>query len=87
MPKQEYIGYEKSDLINCNDLKCGELGEIRDSITYGGSIITKTIYGFILIYSQNTRYLPFETNWSGKPNFTVRKLNPSEKIILSNEDS
>lgn len=72
----------KSKIINCSELKYGELGEIVDCDGHNGDIITKIYKDFLLVYSVNS-HEAFKACWDN-PAFMVRVLEPDESITLSN---
>ena len=83
---------EKKEQVTCGseELRHGELGEIV-SLTVGiitdafGGVITRTYDGLVLLYHPT---IPaFETTWSSRDAFIVRKLGKGERIILTNEES
>jgi hypothetical protein len=84
--------FDKKEQVTCGseELGYGELGEIV-SLKNGepcdpvGSVITRTFYGLVLLYHPTKP--AFETTWSSRDVFIVRKLGKGERVILTNEES
>ena len=84
--------FDKKEQVTCGseELKYGELGEIV-SLENGepcdavGGVITWCYKGLVLLYHPTKP--AFETSWSSRDNFIVRKLGKDERIILTNEES
>ena len=84
--------FEKREQVTCGseELGYGELGEIvslknGESLEATGGVITRTFYGLVLLYHPTKP--AFETTWSSRDAFIVRKLGKGERIILTNEES
>lgn len=83
---QQFVSNVNTIGTSASEMKVGELAEVISPEEYKGSVIVRTYFGLVSVYSTSSTYPAFDTVWSVVSNaIIVRLLIPGEKVILSND--
>lgn len=82
--RSEYVGQNIS-IMSSQGMEVGQLAEVTSPSRYAGRIILRHYSGFVSLWCPDGAE-PASKTWLPEAKMEVRILDPSEKIILSNEE-